>query len=333
VKLSGCEQIRLQVRVVKQLNGSAITKKNTEVKIIEVGLRDGLQSVAHVMPTEVKCQWVRAAYDAGLREIEVGSFVPPKLLPQMADTAKVVEYARTLPGLSVNVLVPNFRGAESALAVGVDKINLPISVSRKHSLENVRMTPDEMVTELGKICKLRDSVSSQKQVHVTVSLATAFGCSLQGEVSEEEVCRLAEAAMAVGADSLNLADTVGYANPTQVRRLFRLIGHIVGEKMAAAHFHNTRGLGLANALAAMDCGIRQLDASLAGLGGCPFAPGATGNIVTEDLVFMVESMGFHTGIDLNLLIESRKILSRWLPSEPLYGYLCRAGLPKSFDPH
>lgn len=315
--------------MVKSLERST-TARDPEVKIIEVGLRDGLQSITSVMPTEAKCQWVRAAYDAGVREIEVGSFVPPKLLPQMADTAKVVEYACALPGLSVNVLVPNLRGAESALAVGVDNINLPISVSREHSFENVRKTPEEMIVELSKICKLCDSSPTQKRVHVAASLSTAFGCTLQGTISEVEVCRLAKAALEAGADSLNLADTVGYANPAQVRHLCHLVRDIAGDKLATAHFHNTRGLGLANVVAALDCGIRQLDASLAGLGGCPFAPGATGNIVTEDLVFMVESMGFCTGIDVSLLIESRKILSQWLPDEPLYGYLYQAGLPKGF---
>ena len=304
-----------------------------EVKIIEVGLRDGLQSITPVMPTEAKCQWIYAAYSAGLREIEVGSFVPPRLLPQLADTAEVVAYAATLSGLSVAALVPNLRGAEAALAVAVDKINLPISVSREHSLENVRKTPEEMIAELGKICELRDSYPSQKRVHVTVSLATAFGCSLQGEIPEAEVCRLAKAVLEVGADSVNLADTVGYANPTQVRRLCHLVRDIAGDKLATAHFHNTRGLGLANAVAALDCGIRQLDASLAGLGGCPFAPGATGNIATEDLVFMVESMGFSTGIDVSSLMESRKILRQWLPDEPLYGYLYQAGLPKGSGSH
>jgi len=304
-----------------------------EVKIIEVGLRDGLQSIPSVMPTGAKCQWIHAAYVAGLREIEVGSFVPPRLLPQLADTAEVVAYAVNLPGLSVAALVPNLRGAESALAVAVDKINLPISVSRKHSLENVRKTPEEMIAELGKICRLRDSYPSQKRVHVTASLATAFGCSLQGVIPEVEVCRLAKAVLEVGADSVNLADTVGYANPTQVRRLCHSVRDIAGDKLVTAHFHNTRGLGLANAVAALDCGIRQLDASLAGLGGCPFAPGATGNIATEDLVFMVESMGFSTGINVSSLIESREILCQWLPDEPLYGYLYQAGLPKGFNSH
>lgn len=307
-------------------------EEKTEVKIIEVGLRDGLQSIALTMPTEIKCQWIRAAYDAGLREIEVGSFVSPKLLPQMADTGKVVEYARTLPNLYITVLVPNLRGAEAAFSSGADKIHLPISVSRAHSLENVRKTPEEMISELGQICDLRDSLPSSKKPHVAASLATAFGCTIQGPVPEHDVRQLAVAALDAGADTVNLADTVGYANPVQVRRLFLLIKQVAGEKMAIAHFHNTRGLGLANACAALDCGIRQLDASLAGLGGCPFAPGATGNIPTEDLVFMLESMGFKTGIDVNLLLEVRKLLSQWLPGESLYGDLWRAGLPKGYRP-
>lgn len=301
---------------------------SVEVLISEVGPRDGLQSVKSTMPTAAKLAWVDALHAAGLREIEVGSFVPARLLPQMADVADVVRHALTLPGLTVMALVPNLRGAQAALAAGVHKLTLPVSASEAHSLANVRKTPMQMLAEVREVLACcRDRAAD---VHVEVGLATAFGCTLQGHVPEDEVLRLAEALAEAGVDDIGLSDTTGMANPAQVRRLFTRLRAAVGDRTGAAHLHNTRGLGLANCLAAYDVGVRTFDSSQGGLGGCPYAPGASGNVVTEDLVFMFEAMGVSTGIDLERLIAARTHLQAGLPGEPIYGLVPDAGLTKDF---
>jgi hydroxymethylglutaryl-CoA lyase len=299
-----------------------------QVLISEVGPRDGLQSVAATMPTADKLRWIAALYAAGLREIEVASFVPAKLLPQMADAAEVVAYARTLPGLTVMALVPNLRGAEAALQAGVHKLTVPVSASEAHSKANVRKSRADMVEEFRRIAELR--AASAPPVALEAGMSTAFGCTLQGEVKEDDVVRLAAALAEAGADDVGLSDTTGMANPAQVRRLFQRVRAEIGAKTGAAHMHNTRGLGLANCLAAYDVGVRTFDSSLGGLGGCPYAPGASGNVVTEDLVFMFEAMGIATGIDLEKLIAARAPLQAGLPGEPIYGMTPEAGLPKGF---
>ena len=304
---------------------------NPAVLISEVGPRDGLQSVARTMPTAAKLAWIDALAAAGLREIEVCSFVPARLLPQMADAAEVVRHALRHEGMAVMALVPNRRGAEAAIEAGVHKITVPVSASEAHSVANVRRTRAEMVEELRAIVALRDERAPQ--VHVEAGLSTAFGCTLQGVVDEDEVIRLAEQVAEAGADEVGLSDTTGMANPAQVRRLFTRLRAALGAKAGAAHLHNTRGLGLANCLAAYDVGVRTFDASLGGLGGCPFAPGASGNVVTEDLVFMFEAMGIATGIDLPRLMAAREPLRAGLPGEPLYGMTPEAGLPKGFVAH
>jgi hydroxymethylglutaryl-CoA lyase len=299
-----------------------------DVLISEVGPRDGLQSVEAVMPTADKLAWIDALVAAGLREIEVGSFVPAKLLPQMADTEQVVRHALTHSGVTVMALVPNARGAEAALRAGVHKLTIPVSASEAHSLANVRKSRIDMIKEVRAIARLRDEIAPS--VKVEAGLSTAFGCTLQGEVKEEEVVWLAGEVIAAGADEAGLSDTTGMANPAQVRRLFDKVRAAIGERTGAAHLHNTRGLGLANCLAAWDVGVRTFDASLGGLGGCPYAPGASGNVVTEDLVFMFEAMGVRTGIDLGKLIAAREPLKRGLPGEPIYGMTPESGLPKGW---
>lgn len=298
------------------------------VLISEVGPRDGLQSVGATMPTAHKLAWIDALHAAGLREIEVGSFVPARLLPQMADVAEVVRHATAHPGLTVMALVPNRRGAEAALASGVHKLTLPVSASEAHSLANVRKTREQMVDEVRAVVALRDATAPG--VRVEAGLSTAFGCTLQGPVPEDEVLRLAAALADAGADEIGLSDTTGMANPAQVRRLFRRLRAEIGDRSGAAHLHNTRGLGLANCLAAFDADVRTFDSSQGGLGGCPYAPGASGNVVTEDLVFMFEAMGVATGVDLDRLMAARERLRAGLPGEPLYGMTPEAGLTRGF---
>ncbi len=307
---------------------SSLKPRTPDVLISEVGPRDGLQSVAATMPTADKLRWIDALHAAGVREIEVASFVPARLLPQMADAAEVVRHAIALPGLTVMALVPNRRGAQAALEAGVHKLTVPVSASAAHSLANVRKTREAMVEELRAIAELRRDVAPH--VGLEAGISTAFGCTLQGDVPEDEVIWLAAQCVRAGADEAGLSDTVGHANPAQVRRLFRRLRAELGDHAGAAHMHNTRGLGLANCLAAWEEGVRTFDASLGGLGGCPYAPGASGNVVTEDLAFMFEAMGVRTGIDLEALFAARAPLQAGLPGEPVYGMTPLAGVPKGF---
>ncbi|MEM7662176.1 MAG: hydroxymethylglutaryl-CoA lyase [Pseudomonadota bacterium] len=306
---------------------------NSQILISEVGPRDGLQNCKAIMPLSEKKRWIAAETAAGVREIEVGSFVSPKLLPQMADTAEVVEHALTVPGLVVAVLVPNLKGAERAVAAGAHKITLPLSVSETHSLRNIRRTHDQVIDEARSIAALIDSLPKNDRPHFEGSLSTAFGCTLEGPIAEVQILRLAERLMEAGCSEVGLSDTTGYADPTSIKHLIRAVRGVVGEnKLTGVHLHNTRGLGLANCLAAFEEGITTFDASLGGLGGCPTAPGASGNVVTEDLVFMFESMGVKTGIDLEKLLACRTILSEALPDEELYGFTPKAGLPLGYAP-
>jgi hydroxymethylglutaryl-CoA lyase len=308
-----------------------MTETGPPIVVQEVGLRDGAQSLARTIPTAAKLRWIDAAYAAGVRHMEVASFVPPRLLPQMADAAVVVAHALTLPGLRVAALAPNLKGAQLALAAGVHEMVAPLSVSTAHSLANVRKTPQAMVDEFQQMVAWRDSSGSHTRI--VAGLSTVFGCTLQGAVPLEQVCELARLALQAGADTIALADTTGHATPGQVGAVIAAVRAIAGAKLTTLHLHDTRGLGLANTVVALQHGIRRFDASLAGLGGCPHAPGATGNVVAEDLVFMLESMGYATGIDLPRLLEVRAIIAQALPGEPLYGYLARAGMPADDGTH
>ncbi len=300
----------------------------TRVTIREVGLRDGLQSIATVLPTVQKLEWIRAAYAAGMREIEVGSFVPARLLPQLADTADLLAYAKTVPGLFASVLVPNLKGAERAIEGRADLLLVPLSASHAHSLANLRKTPDEVVAEVARIRAARDTAGSRTLIEGGVG--TAFGCTLQGQVAPSEVLRLMQALLDAGADRVSLADTVGYADPRMVRELFEQALRVAGDRFWCGHFHDTRGLALANVYAALEVGVARFDASLAGIGGCPHAPGASGNVSSEDLAFMLASMKIETGIDLPRLLVLRTQVADWLSGETLHGTVWRAGLPKTF---
>lgn len=298
------------------------------VHICEVGPRDGLQMAASVMPTELKLRWIRELLDAGVPEVEAGSFVPAKLVPQMADTQVVIAALAQSHPSSICALVPNLKGAQMAYAAGAHAVIVPVSVSEGHSRANTRKGTFEQVEEVGRIA---DWVKAQQRpMRIDVGCATAFGCSIDGSIAPSRVVEVAVALAQAGADSMALADTMGYGNPSQVRGLVRAVRKEVGGKLDKLHLHDTMGLGLANALAGLEEGIRSFDASLAGLGGCPFAPGASGNIVTEDLVFMLESMGFSTGINLDGLIAARAVLKQAIPDEPLHGHVFTAGIPKTY---
>ncbi len=300
-----------------------------QVVIREVGLRDGLQSIATILPTERKVEWIRDACAAGLREIEVGSFVPARLLPQLADTGEVLAYAKSLPGLFASVLVPNLKGAEKAIEGGADLLLVPLSASHAHSLANLRKTPDEVVQEVARIRAARDAAGSK--LIIEGGVGTAFGCTIQGHVDPAEVLRLMQALLDAGADRVSIADTVGYADPKMVRDLFEQAVRIAGDRFWCGHFHDTRGLAMANVYAALEVGVARFDASLAGIGGCPHAPGASGNASTEDLAYMLASMGIDTGIDVSRLLALRARVAEWLRGETLHGTLARAGLPKTFS--
>lgn len=304
-----------------------------EILVSEVGPRDGLQSINTIMPTSAKKAWIVAEAAAGVREIEVGSFVPAKLLLQLADTPEVVAFAKTIPGLTVAVLVPNARGAEAAISAGADKMTLPLSVSESHSLANLHRTHAQVIEEARSIAAMIRALPADRRPRFEGSLSTVFGCTIEGAIPRRQILSLAEQLMDAGCDEVGLSDTSGYADPKGVKEMVKAVRGVVGEEaLTGIHLHNTRGLGLANALAAIEAGLGTIDSSLGGIGGCPFAPGASGNIVTEDLVFMLQAMGVRTGIDIEKLLQVREILACALPGEALYGFTVDAGLPLGFTP-
>ena len=298
------------------------------VNICEVGPRDGLQIAKTRMSTDAKVAWIAAMASAGVREIEVGSFVPPRVIPQMADTEEVVRRSLEIPGLTVIALAPNLRGAQNAYNTGAHKISVPVSVSEGHSRANLNRTPAESVAEMA---RLMEWVKAQpRRMEVIAGASTAFGCSIDGVVPTAKVVEVTTGLAKAGVDKIMLADTVGYGHPAQIKEVVRAVRDAIGPVLYGLHLHDTMGLGLANALAGLEEGIRAFDSCLGGLGGCPYAPGASGNVVTEDLVFMLESMGFATGIDLPKLLEARALLHEGLPAEPLAGQTAKAGIPKTF---
>ena len=299
-----------------------------DIEVSEVGPRDGLQSISQIMPTESKKRWIKALALAGIPEIEVGSFVPAHIFPQLADTMEIAKYAGTIEGLKVAALVPNLRGAENAILAGVNKLTIPLSVSETHSMRNVNRTHDQMLDEVKRIVELIRDLPIDERPLIEGALSTAFGCTIEGSISEDLVVKLAEALMEAGCSEVGLSDTTGYANPVQVKRLIGKVWDAIGQKhLTGIHLHNTRGQGLANVLAAVEVGLTTVDSSMGGIGGCPAAPGASGNIVTEDLVFLLEAMGLKTGIDFDKLLDARDVVARALPDVELYGFTPNAGLP------
>ncbi len=302
-----------------------------DILIREVGLRDGLQAVSEVVSTDNKVAWIESEAACGVRSIEACSFVPPKYFPQFADAAELVRRVRDLPETTVSALVPNVRGAEMALDAGVDVVGFVLSVSESHNRRNVRCSREESLGRFRDIAALRASRPEWRSKRLLAGLSTAFGCTIEGRIDPSETVRLAERLFEAGADQVSVADTVGYADPKSVSAVFRSIRRAVGDVPLAAHFHDTRGLGLVNVFAALETGVKEFDASLGGLGGCPYAPGATGNIATEDLVFMIEAMGLRTGVHIERLLEVRDFVESLLPHEPLHGAIARAGLPIGFE--
>ena len=303
-----------------------------DIIVREVGTRDGLQLVKTMLPTATKLAWIKAVAAAGVPEIETTNFVPAKVIAQFADAADVARGALAIPGAVMCALAPNRKGAELALATGLKKLNFVMSVSEGHNLANVRKTCDQSLEELRQIIELRSSRAEWKDVRVQGCLATSFGCTIEGKVDPDRVLSFVERYLKLGADEILLADTVGYAGPSEVENLFHHTVTLAAGKPVYAHFHDTRGLGLANVYAALEAGVGAFDASTGGLGGCPFAPGATGNIVMEDLVFLLEKEGLKTGVSLEAYGEARAIAEAALPNERFYGGVPRAGLPKGFVP-
>jgi hydroxymethylglutaryl-CoA lyase len=296
------------------------------VSLREVGLRDGLQLVKTFPSTDAKRRWIREEYAAGVRHFEVGSFLPAKTFPQFADVRDMVQTVASLPGAHGVALALNERGVNEALASGVAEIASVVSATEEHSQANANRSREAAIANVKRLCELRDASSHKPIVHAAISMA--LGCSISGEVDPNEVLRLVEKCFEAGVDVVGIADTVGYAGPKHVGDLTLAAVRLAGVKPICVHLHDTRGMGIANAAAALDAGARILDGSLGGLGGCPFAPGATGNVVFEDLVFLCESKGFPTGIDIDKLVAVRAILRSEMPNEPLYGGLARAGLPR-----
>jgi hydroxymethylglutaryl-CoA lyase len=302
-----------------------------EVIVREVGLRDGLQIHPVFMPTEAKLAWIRAEAQAGVSEIEVTSYVPAKVVPQFVDAEEVTVQALKIPKLLVSALIPNYRGAERGIELGAQKLNFVMSVSKTHNLKNVRREREESLADFARIVELVRAQPPQRRPIIVGGLATALGCSYEGRVPVADVVKYAVALVEAGAQEIVIPDTVGYADPQQVRTVFKAVIDAIGDTPVAAHFHDTRGIGLANVTAALECGVRRFDASLAGMGGCPFAPGATGNIVMDDLCFMLESMGLDTGVDLSKLLAIREIVRSALPDIDMHGAIAKAGLPQHFD--
>jgi hydroxymethylglutaryl-CoA lyase len=299
----------------------------SRVTLREVGLRDGLQLVKTFPSTDAKRRWIREEYAAGVRHFEVGSFLPAKTFPQFVDVRDMIETVSSLPGAHSAALVLNERGVNDALESGVGEIATVVSATEAHSQANANRSRDAAIANVKRLCDLRDASAHKPIVHAAISMA--LGCSITGDVDPNEVLRLVEKCFDAGVDVVGIADTVGYAGPKHVSELTRAAVRLAGSKPICVHLHDTRGMGIANASAALDAGARILDGSLGGLGGCPFAPGATGNVVFEDLVFLCESKGFATGIDIEKLVGVRQILREQMPNEPLYGGLARAGLPRA----
>ncbi|GHF64196.1 hydroxymethylglutaryl-CoA lyase [Seohaeicola zhoushanensis] len=294
------------------------------VTLREVGLRDGLQLAKALPSTAAKTAWLERETGAGVRHYEVGSFLPAERFPQFADIAEMLAVGARL-GVHTAGLTLNERGADAALQTGIGEMVCVVSATEEHSQANMRRPRAAAVDLVRHVAARRDAEAPGKIVNA--GIAMAFGCSISGDVDPDQVIALAEACLEAGADIVGLADTVGYTGPRQVGALCARMERLCAGRPFIIHLHDTRGMGIANAAAALDNGARVIDASLGGLGGCPFAPGATGNVVFEDVVYLAETMGYPTGIDLDGLKQARAIAEEAMPGEQFHGALARAGAP------
>ena len=296
-----------------------------KIKIIEVGPRDGLQNIKTFVPADKKILFIKKLAACGIKEIQIGSFVAPRAIAQFKDIKEVVNGVRSLQGVVLSALIPNEHGAAQANASGIKKFIFFFSVSREHNCCNVKQTPQESLKELQRICR---SCLPDPSITLRVDLATAFGCPFAGNVTTAAVLRMVEKVAACGIKEITLCDTVGFGNPRIVEERFSTCLRLFPRINFGAHFHNTRGLALANILRAYETGIRSFDAAAGGLGGCQYAPGSSGNVATEEVVFMFEEMGIKTGVGLKKLLDVCSFLNKMLPQAKLASSLYQAGLPK-----
>jgi len=304
-----------------------ITDYSERLIVQEVAPRDGLQIEPKWVETADKIALIDQLSLAGFSRIEAGSFVSPKAIPALRDGDEVFRGIRRQAGVIYVALIPNLKGAQRALEAGADELNLVMSASQTHNLANMRMRCEQSLAAFGDVVALTRGTT----VSLNGSIATTFGCPFEGPISEDRVLQIVDAYLELGMQGISLADTTGMANPRQVHRLVQRVLSRVPAAALTLHFHNTRGLGLSNVLAAYEAGARRFDASLGGLGGCPFAPGASGNICTEDLVNLCEEMGIQTGIDLPHLLK----LSRQLPDllgHEMPGQVAKAGRNSDLHP-
>ncbi|MBO8162241.1 MAG: hydroxymethylglutaryl-CoA lyase [Brevibacillus sp.] len=298
-----------------------------DVRVYEVGPRDGLQNEAQIVPTEVKIGLIERLADAGLRWIEASSFVNPKWIPQLADAGDVLAGLRQRPEVTYSALVPNMRGLQRAREAGLREVAVFMSASESHNRKNINKSITETLPVLAEVV----GEASACGMRVRGYLSTVFGCPYEGKVDLNRTLSVAEALLSMGVYELSIGDTIGVATPKQVREVFSALVKEFTTERLAAHFHDTRGTGLANVTAALDEGIRTFDSSIGGMGGCPYAPGAAGNISTEDLVYMLTGMGYDTGVDQQKLAEAGRYiqqqLGRQLPSRVLKAHCADAGVP------
>jgi len=288
-------------------------------KIVEVGPRDGLQNEKVTIPTQAKIDYITALGDAGLRVIEAGAFVSPKWVPQMADSAEVYRNIPKDPGVEYPVLVPNEKGLDRALDAGVTSIAIFTAASETFNKRNINMSIDESFTNYAPVA----ARARAEGIRVRGYVSTAFGCPYEGDVAPEKVLEVVARLLDLGCYEVSVGDTIGVGTPMQVQGVIGVLLQVVPTSRLAMHFHDTRGTALANTLAALEMGIATFDASSGGLGGCPYAPGASGNLATEDLVYMLDRMGIDTGVDLNRLVRASAIIAPYL-DHPLPGRYLQA---------
>jgi hydroxymethylglutaryl-CoA lyase len=289
------------------------------VKIVEVGPRDGLQNEKVTIPTQAKIDYITALGDAGLRVIEAGAFVSPKWVPQMADSAAVYRNIPKDPGVEYPVLVPNEKGLDRAIDAGVKSIAIFTAASDTFNKRNINMSIEESIANYVPVA----ARARAEGIRVRGYVSTAFGCPYEGDVAPEKVLEVVARLLDLGCYEVSVGDTIGVGTPMQVQGVAGILLQVVPASRLAMHFHDTRGTALANTLAALEMGIATFDASSGGLGGCPYAPGASGNLATEDLVYMLERMGIDTGVDLNRLVRASAIIAPYL-DHPLPGRYLQA---------